>query len=168
CVAARRVRPGSAGGKKTGDVMTTDPVTILLAEDDDGHANLVRRNLGRAGLVNSFQRVKDGQEALDYIRGEGPYAGQAPRRSLLLLLDIKMPRVDGIEVLRRVKADTQTSPVPVIMLTTTDDPREIERCYQLGCSVYITKPVEYQAFIDAVKRLGLFLQVVRVPHNGPT
>ena len=78
-----------------------------------------------------------------------------------------MPRMDGVEVLRRIKADPRTAAVPVIMLTTTDDPREIERRYQLGCSVYVTKPVEYSAFIEAIKRLGLFLQVVRVPYNGP-
>jgi CheY-like chemotaxis protein len=138
-----------------------------LAEDDDGHATLIQRNLERAGLVNGFVRVKDGQEALDLIRGEGAYAGQPPRGNVLLLLDINMPRVDGVEVLRRLKADPRTTSVPIIMLTTTDDPREIERCYQLGCSVYVTKPVEYSAFIEAIKRLGLFLQVVRVPYNGP-
>jgi CheY-like chemotaxis protein len=82
---------------------------------------------------------------------------------LLMILDINMPRVDGVEVLTRVKADETTSKIPVIMLTTTDDPREVERCYQSGCSVYITKPVEYDAFVEAVKRLGLFLQVVQLP-----
>ena len=77
-----------------------------------------------------------------------------------------MPRVDGVEVLRQIKADPRTALIPVIMLTTTDDPREIQRCYELGCSVYITKPVDYQGFVEAIKRLGLFLQVVRVPGNG--
>jgi CheY-like chemotaxis protein len=84
----------------------------------------------------------------------------------LLLLDIKMPRVDGVEVLRQLKSDSQTALVPVIMLTTTDDPREIQRCYELGCSVYITKPVDYQAFVEAINRLGLFLQVVRLPDTA--
>jgi CheY-like chemotaxis protein len=84
---------------------------------------------------------------------------------MLLLLDIKMPRVDGVEVLRQLKSDSQTALVPVIMLTTTDDPREIQRCYELGCSVYITKPVDYQAFVEAINRLGLFLQVVRIPDS---
>jgi CheY-like chemotaxis protein len=143
--------------------MATEPLSIVLAEDDDGHATLIQRNLERAGVVNGFIRVKDGQEALDLIHGEGPYAEQPPRGNVLLLLDINMPRVDGVEVLRRLKADPRTTAIPVIMLTTTDDPREIERCYQLGCSVYVTKPVEYSAFIEAIKRLGLFLQVVRVP-----
>ena len=91
-----------------------------------------------------------------------------PRKAqpILLLLDIKMPRVDGIEVLRQLKADPETAMIPVIMLTTTDDPREVKRCYELGCSVYITKPVDYQAFVEAINRLGLFLQVVRIPDCG--
>ncbi len=148
--------------------MAAEPISIVLAEDDDGHATLIQRNLHRSGVINGFFRVKDGQEALDLIRGEGSYADQPPRGNVLLLLDINMPRLDGVEVLRRLKADPRTNAIPVIMLTTTDDPREIERCYQLGCSVYVTKPVEYTAFIEAINRLGLFLQVVRVPHTGPT
>src|SRR5205823_2243720 len=84
----------------------------------------------------------------------------------VLLLDINMPRVDGVEVLRRLKSDPRTAMLPVIMLTTTDDPREVEKCYQIGCNVYITKPVEYDAFVEAVKRLGFFLQVVRLPPNS--
>jgi CheY-like chemotaxis protein len=147
--------------------MGTEPLLIVLAEDDDGHASLVQRNLERAGLANGLERLKDGQEALDFVRGEGPYAGRnTNRQPVLLLLDIKMPRVDGVEVLRQIKADPRTALIPVIMLTTTDDPREIQRCYELGCSVYITKPVDYQGFVEAIRRLGLFLQVVRVPDNG--
>jgi CheY-like chemotaxis protein len=147
--------------------MSTEPLLIMLAEDDDGHASLVRRNLERAGLVNGLHRAADGQEALDFLRGEGAHAGRNTSQPVLLLLDIKMPRVDGIEVLRQIKSDPRTALIPVIMLTTTDDPREISRCYELGCSIYITKPVEYRAFVEAVRRLGLFLQVVRVPENGP-
>jgi CheY-like chemotaxis protein len=146
--------------------MKVEPLHILLAEDDDGHAILVQRNLERSGLVNGFTRLHDGQEVLNYLHNQGDYAGKTLPAQVLLLLDIKMPRVDGIEVLRQVRADPRTSTVPIIMLTTTDDPREIERCYQLGCNVYITKPVDYQAFIEAIQRLGLFLQVVNVPRNG--
>jgi CheY-like chemotaxis protein len=144
--------------------MGTEPLLIVLAEDDDGHASLVQRNLERAGLANGLTRLKDGQEALDYVRGEGDFAGRnTNQQPVLLLLDIKMPRVDGVEVLRQIKSDPKTALIPVIMLTTTDDPREIQRCYELGCSVYITKPVDYQGFVEAIRRLGLFLQVVRVP-----
>jgi len=146
--------------------MAIEPLLIVLAEDDDGHASLVQRNLERAGLANGLERLKDGQEALDFLRGEGAYAGRNTNQSALVLLDIRMPRVDGVEVLRQLKADPRTALIPVIMLTTTDDPREIQRCYELGCSVYITKPVDYQGFVEAIKRLGLFLQVVRVPENG--
>jgi CheY-like chemotaxis protein len=146
--------------------MKPEPLTIVLAEDDDGHANLIQRNLERAGLTNGFIRVKDGQEALELIRGEGPFAGRTIHGDFLLLLDINMPRVDGVEVLRQIKADPRLATVPVIMLTTTDDPREIERCYKLGCNVYITKPVAYDKFVEAIRQLGLFLQVVKVPPNG--
>ena len=146
--------------------MATEPILIVLVEDDDGHANLVERNLQRAGLANGIHRLKDGQEALDYVQGKGAHAGRPGPHPMLLLLDIKMPRVDGVEVLRQLKSDPQTAPIPIIMLTTTDDPREIQRCYELGCSVYITKPVDYQAFVEAINRLGLFLQVVRVPDTN--
>lgn len=148
-----------------------EQVGIVLIEDDDGHATLVERNLRRSGISNSFLRFRDGQEALDYFFGtqdDNPAAAANwPARDALgnfvVLLDLRMPRVDGFEVLRRLKAEPATASVPVIVLTTTDDPREIERCYELGCNVYITKPVEYDAFIEAVRRLGFFLQVVKLP-----
>jgi CheY-like chemotaxis protein len=143
--------------------MKAQQLIILLAEDDEGHATLVQRNLKRAGLANEIVHVRDGQEALDYIRCQGTYTGRQLNGPLLLLLDINMPRVDGVEVLRQAKADARTARIPAIMLTTTDDPREIDRCYQLGCSVYVTKPVVYEDFIEAIKRLGLLLSIVKVP-----
>jgi CheY-like chemotaxis protein len=145
--------------------MVTESLTILLAEDDEGHASLIQRNLRRAGIINQVKHVQDGQEALDYIRCAGRHADRVLNGPLLLLLDINMPRVDGVDVLRQVKADAKTAKLPVVMLTTTDDPREVERCYALGCSVYITKPVEYAAFVEALQRLGLFLQIVKVPRE---
>ena len=146
--------------------MISESLTIILAEDDDGHASLIHRNLQRAGLINGFIRVKDGQEALDLLRKEGEFADREIHGDYLLLLDINMPRVDGVEVLRQIKADPKFASTPVIMLTTTDDPREVERCYKLGCNVYITKPVAYEQFVEAIRQLGLFLQVVKVPPNG--
>jgi CheY-like chemotaxis protein len=143
--------------------MTSEHLVILLAEDDDGHASLIQRNLKRAGVSNGIVRAKDGQEALDYVRGEGAFAGRPPGAPLLILLDINMPRVDGTGVLQALKADPATAQIPVIMLTTTDDPREVDRCYQLGCSVYVTKPVSYQDFVDALTRLGMFLEIIQVP-----
>lgn len=145
--------------------MAAEPLVIVLAEDDEGHAQLVLRNLKRAGVANELVHVADGEQALDFVRRRGRYAGRHPIGPLLLVLDINMPKVDGVEVLRQIKADEATARMPVIMLTTTDDPREVERCYGLGCSVYITKPVEYDSFVEAIQRLGLFLQVVQVPRE---
>ena len=85
----------------------------------------------------------------------------------VILLDIDMPRIDGIETLRQIKANPDTHRIPVIMLTTTDDPQEIDRCYEYGCNVYITKPIDYESFIDAIRRLGLFLQIVQRPRQEP-
>ncbi|MCE9529606.1 MAG: response regulator, partial [Planctomycetes bacterium] len=102
--------------------MKTQPIVILLAEDDEGHAQLIQRNLKRAGVANEIVRVCDGQDALDYIYCKGIYANREPQAPLLILLDINMPRIGGIEVLRTLKADPETAKVPIIMLTTTDDP----------------------------------------------
>jgi CheY-like chemotaxis protein len=137
-----------------------------MVEDDPGHATLVRRNLRRAGVLNEVIWAKDGQEALDYVRREGEYLGCDHNGCLVVLLDINMPKVDGVEVLRQLKANEETKKIPVMMLTTTDDPREIELCYGLGCSVYVTKPVEYEKFREAVQQLGLFLQFVQLPDQN--
>jgi CheY-like chemotaxis protein len=144
--------------------MTEHALVILLAEDDEGHAYLIQQNLLDAGLANKVVHVPDGQEAIDYIHCTGAYSSRQPSGPLLLL-DINMPRLDGVEVLRRLKADPKTDEIPVIMLTTTDDPREVRRCYELGCSSYVTKPVAYDQFVEAVRRLGLFLAIVQVPRE---
>ncbi|MFW6310398.1 MAG: response regulator [Prolixibacteraceae bacterium] len=136
---------------------------IILAEDDEGHASLIKRNLKRAGLMNEIIHFKDGKETLDFLFDEKKEKDQAKDIASLLLLDIKMPKVDGIEVLRRVKQDEKLKKMPVIMITTTDDPREIEKCHELGCSSYIAKPIDYDKFVAAIRRLGLFLLIVEVP-----
>jgi CheY-like chemotaxis protein len=138
-------------------------VEILIAEDDDGHYSLVEKNLRRAGICNPISRLADGREAIDFFFPEDPALAKKRRRPYLLLLDIRMPHVDGVEVLRRLREDPLWSKMPVIMLTTTDDPREIGRCSELGCNVYIVKPVEYEAFVEAVRNVGLFLSIVEVP-----
>ena len=143
--------------------MSSNLLEIVLAEDDEGHAQLVRRNLLRAGVSNEITHLSDGQRVLDYVRCEGEFAHKKKNGSVILLLDINMPKVDGTEVLRQLKQNEATAQIPVIMLTTTDDPREIQKCYELGCSVYITKPVAYPEFIEAVQRLGLFLAIVQLP-----
>lgn len=136
---------------------------IVLVDDDEGHVELVRRNLRRSGVSNELVSFDNGASALDYVMRRGPHADRPGDGELLLLLDINMPGVDGVEVLRQVKANRETKQIPVVMLTTTDDPREVNRCYELGCNVYITKPVQPAAFIEAIKRLGLFISVVSMP-----
>lgn len=142
-------------------------VEILIVEDDDGHARLAEKNLRRAGIKNDFLRFKDGQEALDFLFREGAGQKRANHTAYLLLLDIRLPKIDGVEVLRRIKQDEELRKIPVIMLTTMDDPREVDACHRLGCSHYIVKPVEYDNFAEVLKQLGLFLKIVQVPQiNG--
>jgi CheY-like chemotaxis protein len=138
-------------------------VIVLVAEDDDGHATLIERNLRRSGVINEIVRFKDGQETLDFLFQKTNVRKLKPDASYLLLLDIRMPKVDGVEVLRQIKADKALRKLPVIMITTTDDPREVDRCHELGCSNYITKPINYEQFMEAVRHLGLFLLVIEVP-----
>jgi CheY-like chemotaxis protein len=146
--------------------MSSQPPTILIVEDDEGHAILVRQNLEQAGVGNLLRHFRDGQAALDFFFKEG--AALRRNVSYLILLDIRMPKIDGIEVLRRLKADPELRHIPVIMLTTTDDARDVRRCHELGCSVYIQKPVDYEKFADAMHRLGLFLSLLHLPAvNGP-
>jgi CheY-like chemotaxis protein len=139
---------------------------IALAEDDDGTAVLIRRNLTQANGGPSIQRLRDGQEAHDFFRCEGIYSGRDRKQRILLLLDIKMPRVDGIEALRQLKSDQRTAFVPVIMLTSSDNPSEIQTCYELHCNAYVTKPVEYAEFTKTLRRLGELLGIMRFPECG--
>ena len=141
----------------------TEPLTLLLVEDDPGHARLIEKNLRRANISNDIIKVSDGQQALDYLFAEGEYAGSEPSSRLLVLLDLNLPVLDGYQVLQRMKAQQRTKRIPVIVLTTTDSPHEVSRCYELGCSVYVTKPVDYEQFSEAIRKLGLFLSVITVP-----
>ncbi|MFA8342192.1 MAG: response regulator [Rhodothermaceae bacterium] len=137
-------------------------VVILIAEDDPGHASLIKKNLKRAGISNNIMHFTDGQQVLDYIF-QNKSDEDFKSKSYLLLLDIRMPKVDGIEVLRQVKEDKELKKIPVIMITTTDDPKEVNACHKLGCSTYIVKPIDYEQFIRAIRQLGLFLSVVEIP-----
>lgn len=138
-------------------------VTILVAEDDEGHANLIKKNLKRAGIINQVLLFRDGQEISDFLFKKGDGQKRKSGNAYILLLDIRMPKVDGIQVLEQIKADSNLKKLPVIMITTTDDPREIEMCHNIGCSSYITKPIDYENFVNAIRQLGLFLSVVQVP-----
>lgn len=143
-------------------------VVVLIADDDGAHVALIRRNLERAGITNRQLVFENGQQVLDFLFRRGQPCRE-PGTPYLLLLDIRMPRVDGIEVLSQVKQDPELRKLPVVMVTTTDDPLEVERCHRLGCSSYITKPVDYDKFMEAIRRLGLFLLVVEIPRlDGET
>jgi CheY-like chemotaxis protein len=142
--------------------MHTD-VIILVAEDDEGHAKLIKKNLKRSGIVNEVLLFKDGQEILDFLFRKGSGKHRQSGDAYVLLLDIRMPKVDGVQVLEQIKADSDLKKLPVIMITTTDDPREIANCHAMGCSSYITKPIDYENFVNAIRQLGLFLAVVQVP-----
>ena len=138
-------------------------VTILLVEDDPGHARLVEKNLRRSSITNNIVLLTDGQQAIDYLFHGGDSKDGPINEPMLVLLDLNLPVLDGYQVLQRIKNDERTKHIPVVVLTTTDDSREIERCYELGCNIYITKPVEYEQFSEAIRKLGLFLTVVKVP-----
>jgi CheY-like chemotaxis protein len=140
-----------------------DSVTILLVEDDPGHARLIEKNLRRGRITNELIIIRDGKEAEDYLFGEGSYEGFQRPSQLLVLLDLNLPVKDGFQILQRLKSDDRTKLIPVVVVTSTDDNREVLRCYELGCNVFITKPVDYQKFCEAIINLGLFLSVVSWP-----
>lgn len=137
------------------------PVTIVMVEDDEGHARLIERNIRRAGISNDIRHFLDGTSALEFILSsvDGPLANGPA----LVLLDLNLPDMSGIDILTKIKQEPKLKRMPVVVLTTTDDKAEIQRCYDLGCNVYITKPVNYESFADAIRQLGLFLSVIQVP-----
>jgi CheY-like chemotaxis protein len=134
-------------------------VTIIMIEDDEGHARLIEKNIRRAGVCNEIRAFTSGTSALEHmfdekVRNSGPF---------LVLLDLNLPDMNGVDILAKLKSDETLRRAPVVVLTTTDDQREIQRCYDLGANVYITKPVEYETFSQAIRQLGLFLSVIQVP-----
>ncbi len=137
-----------------------EPFSIVLIEDDEGHANLIRKNLQRVGVMNPITHLKNGAEAVTYFF-DGPLKAYD---KTVVVMDLNMPGIDGFEILRLLKADEATRKMPVIVLTTTDNPKDIDRCYELGCNAFMTKPVGYDDFSEAIRKLGLMLTVVRVPH----
>jgi CheY-like chemotaxis protein len=139
--------------------MSSLPVVVIMIEDDPGHARLIEKNIRRAGVNNEIRHFESGTAALRHmfepaVRDNGP---------LLVLLDLNLPDMSGTDILEKLKADDKLKRAPVVVLTTTDDQREIQRCYTLGCNVYITKPVEYETFSQAIRQLGLFLSIMQVP-----
>jgi CheY-like chemotaxis protein len=141
----------------------TTPVTIIMIEDDDGHARLIERNIRRSGVNNEIIPFRNGTDALSYLLGNDHGALAHKGQPLLILLDLNLPDMTGTEILRQLKESRNFKSTPVVVLTTTDDAQEIKRCYELGCSVYITKPVNYESFAHAIRQLGLFFSVIQVP-----
>ena len=140
-------------------------VTIVMVEDDEGHARLIEKNIRRAGVNNEIVPFKDGTSALEFMLGSDGSGEVSARRHLLVLLDLNLPDMTGVDILAKVKANRHTRRSPVVILTTTDDQREIQRCYDLGANVYITKPVNYESFANAIRQLGLFFSVMQIPET---
>lgn len=137
------------------------PVNIVMIEDDEGHARLIEKNIRRAGINNEICHFTNGGDALHYL--ENHDNGPKLNGPALVLLDLNLPDMSGTDILAKIKGDDKLKRTPVVVLTTTDDKVEIQRCYDLGCNVYITKPVNYESFADAIRQLGLFLSVMQVP-----
>lgn len=142
---------------------TGQEVTIVMIEDDEGHARLIEKNVRRAGVHNEIVPFTLGKGALDYILGPDRDGMVSKDRYLLILLDLNLPDMSGLDILEKIKTNEHTRRLPVVVLTTTDDEREIQKCYDLGANVYITKPVDYEGFATAIRNLGLFFSVIQVP-----
>jgi DNA-binding response OmpR family regulator len=134
-----------------------------MVEDDEGHARLIEKNIRRAGVANPITEFPNGTSACEFLFGPDG-SGKANRgKAMLIMLDLNLPDMSGVDILRRVKGNEHLKRTPVVVLTTTDDEREIKRCYDLGANVYITKPVNYENFAHAIRQLGLFFSVIQVP-----
>ncbi|WP_034991714.1 response regulator [Beijerinckia mobilis] len=139
------------------------PVLIIMIEDDEGHARLIEKNIRRAGVRNEIRAFTHGTPALAFLLGPDGQGMVNSNQAPLILLDLNLPDMTGIDILQKVKSCESLKRAPVIVLTTTDDQREIQRCYDLGANVYITKPVDYENFSNAIRQLGLFLSVMQIP-----
>jgi DNA-binding response OmpR family regulator len=139
--------------------MLPSAATIVMIEDDEGHGRLIEKNIRRAGINNEILSFNTGQSGMSYVLANA----NRPAKAILLLLDLNLPDISGIDILAELKKRRETSRIPIIILTTTDDREEISRCYDLGCNVYLTKPVAFDSFSQAVRQLGLFLTLMQVP-----
>ncbi|MBI4814107.1 MAG: response regulator [Methanobacterium sp.] len=144
--------------------MNLDELEILLVEDNPTDAELTMRALKRKNLANRLVWVKDGAEALDFIFAQGQFQDRDPEDlPRLILLDLRMPKVDGMEVLKRIKANEQTRKIPVVVLTSSQQDKDVVESYKLGVNSYVSKPVEFDEFIDAVSTLGLYWMLINKP-----
>ncbi len=138
-------------------------VVILAVEDDDGHFWLIKRNLQREGISNEILRFADGQEVLDFLYGWGDGERRKADTAYVMLLDIQMSKIDGVSVLEKIKGDSDLRKIPIVVLTTAGGAEDIDKGYELGCSLYIVKPVEYGDFVDTIRKLARFLMIIEVP-----
>ena len=143
--------------------ITELPVEIVMIEDDEGHARLIEKNIRRAGVNNPIRPFTNGSDAVKFLFGADGTGTDNKNSALLILLDLNLPDMSGVDILKRLKENEHLKRSPVVVLTTTDDAVEIKRCYDLGCNVYITKPVNYENFAHAIRQLGLFFTVIQVP-----
>jgi CheY-like chemotaxis protein len=141
----------------------TETLSVVIADDDDGHATLVRRNMKRAGLAADLIHLRDGQEVIDYLFRRGRWSDRGEHDAIALVLDLNMPRLGGMAVLQRLKRDEELTRIPVFVLTTSDNPTEIDQCYTLGASACLVKPVDFGAFGDMIQRFAAFLMTAKMP-----
>ena len=137
--------------------------TLLIVEDNPDDELLIIRALKKRNLANQIEVVRDGAEALDILFGSGPYEGRAMVTPAVVLLDLKLPKIDGLEVLRRLRADDRTKTVPVVVLTSSDEQEDMIRSYALGANSYVRKPVVFGEFTEAISQLGLYWMIVNEP-----
>lgn len=140
--------------------MNSYDIMIVMAEDDQGHASLIERNFKAAGLGKNIYHCSDGLEALEFFSDIKDHSA----RKFVLLLDIKMPRMNGIDVLKKIKEDRRLKKMPVIMFTTTDDEKDIQLCHNYGCNAYITKPMEYESFVNVISNLSNYIKILKIPY----
>ena len=137
-----------------------------MVEDDEGHARLIEKNIRRAGVSNEIIPFANGTDAVKFLFGGDGSGVSNKSRAMLIMLDLNLPDMSGVDILKRVKANEHIKRTPVVILTTTDDAIEIKRCYDLGANVYITKPVNYESFANSIRQLGLFFSVIQVPETA--
>lgn len=143
----------------------TSPVTIVMIEDDEGHARLIEKNIRRAAVSNDLLAFTNGASALQFLFGADGSGEVSKGRQFVLLLDLNLPDMSGLDILAQIKGNPHLRCVPVVVLTTTDDAQEIRRCYDQGANFYVTKPVSYEGFANAIRQLGLFFSVVQLPET---
>jgi CheY-like chemotaxis protein len=143
-----------------------EPPRILLVEDDPRDVELTLEALADCNLANEVVVARDGEQALEFLYRKGSFAGRASGNPAVILLDIKMPRVDGVEVIRRLKSDGAMRTIPVVVLTSSRESRDLEDCYRLGVNAYVVKPVEFRGFVEAVRALGVFWALINEPPPG--